>query len=187
MPDFTLTARPALNGYNQDFDGVTLCEVLRLAIVSIAIPLGGEETLQGTLDTFGITLPPVGKSTMASDGETRVLALGRDQLFALFPHDSADAESLIAAKLDGTAYTTDQSDVWVALEISGPRSRMALERICPIDLHPSAFATGDVVRTSMEHLSAIIVRTGTDTFLLLSASSSAVSFLHALETSIRNI
>ena len=39
----------------------------------------------------------------------------------------------------------------------------------------------------MEHLGTIIIRTEQDTFLLLSASSSAGSFLHAVETSIRNV
>jgi len=188
VPDFTLTPRSALNGYDATFDGVTLREVLQLAIVSIAIPLGGEKKLQSALKkVFGIALPPVGKSIVASDEVTRILVMGRDQLFAVFPHDGADAQQVIAAKLGASAYSTDQSDVWVALEMSGPRARAALERICPIDLHPNAFVEGDVARTSMEHLGTIIVRTGADTFLLLSASSSAQSFQHALETSIQNI
>jgi sarcosine oxidase subunit gamma len=39
----------------------------------------------------------------------------------------------------------------------------------------------------MEHLGTIVLRDGTDSFLLLSAHSSAESFLHAVETSIRNV
>jgi sarcosine oxidase subunit gamma len=62
-----------------------------------------------------------------------------------------------------------------------------LERICPIDLHPQAFAVGAVARTLMDHLNVIILREGGDTFLLMSARSSARSFWHAVETSIRNI
>jgi sarcosine oxidase subunit gamma len=39
----------------------------------------------------------------------------------------------------------------------------------------------------MEHLGVLILRSGDDEYLLLSASSSARSFLHAVETSLRNI
>ena len=60
-----------------------------------------------------------------------------------------------------------------------------LERLCPLDLHESAFPVGAAQRTVMEHMGAVILREGTDEFLLLSASSSAASFLHAVKTSIR--
>ena len=39
----------------------------------------------------------------------------------------------------------------------------------------------------MEHLGVLIMRTGEDRFLLLSASSSAGSFLHAVETAIKSV
>ena len=39
----------------------------------------------------------------------------------------------------------------------------------------------------MEHMGAIIHREGTDRFLLLSASSSARSFLHAVEASLEHV
>jgi sarcosine oxidase subunit gamma len=187
VPEFTLAARSPLDGYEAAFDGVVLREITDAAIVSIAIPLGGETKLQSALKTaFGCGQPPPGKSVLASDGVTRILGLGRDQMFAVFSHAPPDAEQVIARKLEGAAYTTGQSDAWVMMELTGPRSRTVLERICPIDLHPEIFSQGDVARTHMEHMGAIIVRTGADDYLLLSASSSAHSFLHAMEVSIRN-
>ena len=42
-------------------------------------------------------------------------------------------------------------------------------------------------RTVMEHLGVLILRTGEDDYLLLSASSSAKSFLHAVEVSLTNV
>jgi methylglutamate dehydrogenase subunit D len=39
----------------------------------------------------------------------------------------------------------------------------------------------------MEHLGTILLREADDRFLLMSASSSARSFLHGLETSLRNV
>ncbi|RKF14128.1 sarcosine oxidase subunit gamma [Roseovarius spongiae] len=187
MPEFTLTAAPPLAGYDRDFGAVTLKAPEHLAIVSIALPLGGEDAAKKAIKAaFGVNLPEVGRSDVAKDKSAALMRLSSDQAFALFPCETPDAERQIAAKLDGAAYTTDQSDVWCALEISGTGARAALERICMIDLHPDAFALNAIARTVMEHLGVIIARTGDNTYLLLSASSSAQSFLHALETSIEN-
>lgn len=187
MPEFTLTAKPALGAYDRTFDGVRLRELVDLALVSIALPRGGEAAAEQAIEAaFQAGLPVPGKSVLSRDGSQRLLRLGREQLFVLFARDTPDAETCIANRLNGAAYITDQSDVWVGLEMSGANARRALERICPIDLHPTAFAQGSVARTAMEHLGTMIVHSEPDTFVLMSARSSAGSFLHAVETSIRN-
>ena len=58
--------------------------------------------------------------------------------------------------------------------------KFSVARICPIDLHADAFGPDHATRTVMEHIGAMILRTGEDAFLLLSARSSAQSFLHAV-------
>ena len=61
----------------------------------------------------------------------------------------------------------------------------ALERFCPLDL--GAFPAGSVARTAMEHMGAVIAREDdAPTFLLLSARSSARSFLHGLGTALES-
>ncbi len=193
MPEFSLTAVPALGGYDRDHHGIRLRELTDLAIVSVALALApapdggtaGAEKAVGT--AFGTTLPPVGRTVMSQVAGARLARLARDQLLVFFTNPSPDAEPVIAARLPRDTCTTDQSDVWVGLEISGPGARAALERICPLDLHPAVFATGDAARTMMEHLGVLILRIGPDTFMLLSARSSVGSFLHALEVSIRNL
>ena len=99
---------------------------------------------------------------------------------------SVYADTLEVRYLEGMVSARNQN-VWVALDISGPKARDALERICPIDLHDDAFAIMDLARTTMEHLGVIILRTDEERWRLLSASSSARSFLHALETSVKNV
>jgi len=188
VADFTLTASAALDGYDKDHGTTRLRELTALAMVSIALPLNNEARAQKAIEAaFGTPLPAVGQSVMSQDGLIRLARLGQDQHFAFFTHAAADAEPLIAARLDGAGFTTDQSDVWVGLEISGPMARATLERICPLDLHGDVFTQGNVARTVMEHLGTLILRVGPDTFILLSARSSARSFLHAIETSIRNL
>lgn len=126
-------------------------------------------------------MPTARKSSVA--GDTRVVQAGADQLLLIFPHSTPDANAVVQEKLKGRGYTTEQTDSWVVLEVSGPDTRSALERICPIDLHPDSFHDGDVARTSMEHLGTLILRNGPNSFLLMSSRSSAHSFLHAIETS----
>lgn len=187
MADFTLTPAPPLAGTDRTIAGTGLRGCADLAIVSVALPLGREDTAQAAIErAYGAPLPGMGKSARTRDG-ARLVRLGPDLGLVLFTHAAPDAEPQVAQRLDGAAYTTDQTDVWAGLVLDGAAARRALERICPLDLHPRAFAVDDAARTVMEHLGVLIIRTGPETWLLLSASSSAGSFLHAVETSLRNI
>mgnify|MGYP001598992241 CR=1 FL=1 len=189
MGEFTLKAEPFLGGYERDFGSASIKELHQAAIVSFALPNGGETKAEQTLNSvFGVECPKVGNSVLSKDGSARLMRLGPDQLFCLLrdKQDTHAAYRDMNQKLGQDIYTTDQSDVWVCLEISGSQTLKALERICPIDLHPDHFTIGSMARTTMEHLGTIILRSAENTYVLLSASSSANSFLHALETSIEN-
>ena len=113
----------------------------------------------------------------------------QNQWFLCFDDDGANpvdaAKALLGKSLSKQIAMTDQSDSWVVLALSGPQSRQTLERICPIDCSASAMPVGTTARTIMEHLGAIITRRpdgddGEPCFWLLSARSSATSFLHAI-------
>jgi sarcosine oxidase subunit gamma len=115
------------------------------------------------------------------------MRLGRDQGLVISQNLPCHSARQFAELLNGAVYISDQSDVWVALEIAGPQACKVLERVCPIDLHPDVFSVDMLARTVMEHLGVIIARTNTNKYLLLSARSSARSFLHMLEISISNV
>lgn len=188
MSEIQLAAKSPLGGVRLEFEGITVSEVTDRAIVSVATPLGGEAALtEALLQAYGADIPKVGGSTMSAKHDARFLGLQSDQMFVLFPHAGLRAVDDIAGPVRGAAALTDQSDSWVLLRVEGAKSRLALERICPVDLAASAFPPGAVARTIMEHLGAIIVCEDTDKFLLMSARSSARSFLHAVETSARNV
>lgn len=185
MANITLTAAPVL-GTDLMIGKNRIVERSDLALVSIAVPLDGEVALAKALKTgWALSMPDARHSTMS--GKARLIQTAQDQLFLAFPHSAPDANAVVNKKLDGAGYTTEQTDNWSVFEISGPDTRAALERLCPLDLHPDVFAIADVGRTVMEHMGAIIVRSEQDTFLLMSARSSAPSFLHAIETSFRNV
>lgn len=184
MADLTLTATPFLGGIDIAVGANRIVERDDLALVSIAVPLGGEEALTAALqDGWSLSMPSPTLST--TSGETRAIRTGQDQLMLIFPQSSPDAERHVRQKLGGAGYTTDQTDAWVVLEFSGPDTLAALERLCPLDV--STFAEHAAARTVMEHMGAVVIRTGEDRVLLASASSSAASFLHAVETSLRNV
>lgn len=186
MAEPSLIAASPLGGYDITIAGRRMAEVTGLALTSIAMPLRGKTRLSKALkEAFGLAMP---KPTLSSvSGDRRLIQLTPDQFLLIQTGDGWQVERHVNAALAGAAYTTDQSDVWVAVNLSGPDTRGALERLCPLDLHANAFPRGAAARTSMEHMGVIIMRTGGDEFLLLSASSSARSFCHALETSLRYV
>ena len=176
-----------------------------MSIVSVA-PLAGSQTAFQTAmaklfktgkasetGKTGKTGNPKPNATMALDrsGKPRCILMpsAQNQWFLCFDDDGTNpidaAKTLIGKSLSKQMAMTDQSDSWVILALSGPQSGQTLARICPIDCGGSAMPIGTTARTSMEHLGAIITRRPDvgdhqPCFWLLSARSSAASFLHAI-------
>ncbi|MDU8942204.1 sarcosine oxidase subunit gamma [Ovoidimarina sediminis] len=181
---FTLEPQPSLGRADITIGGNRIAERTDLTIVSIATPQGEEEGLASALlDEWGIAVPDPTRSSRA--GEIRALRTAPDQILLIFPHANPDAEASARQKLNGRGYTIDQTDAWIILEVSGPNTLAALERLCPLDV--ASFSEGGAGRTVMEHMGALVLRLADNQFLLMSASSSARSFLHAVETSYRNV
>ncbi len=189
MPDYTLNAQSAFSTQPAGYGGINLCAAQPPAIVSIATPNAGDAALAAGLQSaYGIELPAVGKAAVSGRDSATFLRHAHDQMFALFNAPAAgNPTDTVRDALGETAYLTDQSDSWAALRIEGAQSRSALERICPLDLDADKFTPGTVARTVMEHLGVIILCEAADKYLLLSARSSADDFLHAVETSVRNV
>lgn len=184
MPSVTLTAAPLLGGVDLALGDNRILERDDLVLVSVATPLGGDAALADALSSaFSLDAPSPTRT--AANGDVLAIRTTPDQILLALPRRSPDPAGEAQARLGGAGYTTDQSDVWVVLEISGPDTLAALERVCPLNLDSDRFPNGAAARTVMEHMGALIVRLERDRFLLMSASSSAASFLHAVETSYR--
>ena len=181
-----LAPTPILGGYDMSFGDTCLKEVTTIALVSLAIPLSGAQTAEKAVKSaFKLDFPTPGQSTATKTH--RLIRTSPDQALLMFESDAANAEPAVQSALKGACYTSLQTDAWVVLSLSGPRAHAALERLCPIDLHDDVFPVHSAARTMMEHMGAIILRDSPETFQLLSASSSAASFLHALETSLKYV
>ena len=188
-----LHARSPLNGAAEKIGETTLTEITDLAIVSVAIPLGGDKAVETALkSSLDLPRPAVGervKATSKSADFTNIelLSLQSDQLFLVFDYPDEQPVKQVHQSLGDTVYLTDQSDSWVVVDLHGPLAVPALERICPLDLNETIFTESLVSRTVMEHLSVIVMRTHANGFRLMSPRSSAPSLWHAVHTSILNV
>lgn len=191
---YTLTASSPLEGHRINVDGASLVEITTVSIVSVTPSASHKKEFEAAiLKLFGSgQLNAV--TAHESRGKKKYLFLpsAHDQWFLCFYNDGADpidaASSLLGRRLSKQLSMTDQSDAWVILTLTGPLVRRTLERICPIDCSASTMPIGTTARTIIEHLGSIIVRRPNDDnanpcFWLLSARSSASSFLHAITTS----
>ena len=188
MPNSSLKleAISPLAGYKQDFGTVQVEELTEKALVSIAEPLNTKTKLRTALKKHtGAEWPAIGKFTQSKKGY-QLLGIQSDMVFVLFDHPGGLADTAIKGALKSNAYCTDQSDAWVMIKVSGKGVYSALERICPINISTSAFETGSLARTQMEHLGVVIMKDGEDSFTLMGASSSADDLLHAITTSVKN-
>ena len=192
----SLTAQSPLGGYNKIVDGTSLIEVTGLSMVSVAPLAGSQAAFQRAIAKLFKTDKsdsPKPSATMALDQTSKQLCIlmpsAQNQWFLCFDDDGTNpidvAKALLGKSLSKQMAMTDQSDSWVMLALSGHKSRQTLARICPIDCGVSAMPIGTTARTSMEHLGAIITRRPDEgdhqpCFWLLSARSSAASFLHAI-------
>ncbi len=187
----TLRPLTALDNFSEEIYGVSVSEVTDQAIVSMAIPKTTNDAFNKIIKkSFKVERPTIGQFTQSKTDNARFLGLQQDQMFVLFDYAGGRAVEEISAKInasDQLAYLSDQSDSWVTLRISGDNCLDALERICPLDIHPIAFPVGSVARTSMEHMATIIIHESEGSYLLLSLRSFAHSFLHAVTTSIKNV
>jgi sarcosine oxidase subunit gamma len=86
----------------------------------------------------------------------------------------------LKAALGETASVTEQTDAWVAFDLTASDLAPVLERLCNVDFAvvPAAYAT----RTVIEHLGCYLIKHGPGAARVYGPRSSAKSLLHALET-----
>lgn len=183
-----LEAISPLGDFDETINSVRIREIAGFGLIALAVPMGGEKAFATALKKeTGCALPEPGHFTSNSGKGVLLIWTQRDQVFLFNGDETPMQEISLREKFATRAYVTDQSDGWAVLEVSGERALEALERICPINLNPAVFYEGMAARTVMEHLGVLILRTASDKWLLLSARSSALSFLHAVTQSAKNL
>lgn len=162
--------------------GVQLREVPFLTQIGIRVVPGTDAAAQVEA-RLGAALPTrCGQVTTAQPGTgagVTVLWLSPDEFLAVgeqTPAEQTPAEltgGLVDALAGQPGSAIDLSANRTTFELSGPSARAVLEKGCPLDLHPRAFATGAAYVTQLGPVPVIMWKTGDDTFRLLPRSSFA--------------
>ena len=83
------------------------------------------------------------------------------------------AASLQSAAADGRAQIVDVSANRTVVEVSGRAAREVLEKGCPTDLHPRAFADNTAITTSLARVPVLLWKIDAHTFRVLPRASLA--------------
>jgi len=134
---------------------------------------------------FGVALP-LAPNTIATSDALSAVWLGPRSWLLVAGSDSPLVD--YAGKRDAMnevgGALFDVSASRLAWKLSGPRAVNVLANGCPLDFHPSAFATGSCAQSLLGHVGALFVRhDDTPTFTVLVARSFAGDAWHALLTS----
>lgn len=131
--------------------GISVAARENLGLATIVAREARAEPLGHRLrELFGIV--PPGSPKIAVGRTAALVWSGPGQW--LLASEERDIAQRLSTALAGLAAVSDQSDARAILRVGGPRARETLAKGCPIDLHPRAFAPGDVALTSIAHIGA---------------------------------
>jgi len=173
-----------LGGFEKLWPGFALTEYYEGELVSLSCVLGDEKKFAASFKrVFGKPLPLPNQMVAIKGGF--VMWSGQGQYMLLLSGENIQADSEIAAQLNGTAYASLQSDGWASLDIKGSHVFDVLERFIPLDLRraPIHYAT----RTSAHHIAVIVLKFSETEIQLLTPRSSAQSFLDGLVHTAENV
>ena len=188
MAKYILKSNFPLEKYRNVINKIKISSVANLEIYALAIKLNKDKKAAAAIKReLNCDMPAPGKLEIVVEHRLKILRLSSEQLFIIFSSKHLSETMVLFRNLSEAFYITEQSDAWSGLKISGQTVIDCLERICPINLSIKNFKINTFARTAMEHLNTIIIRNKRYEFEMFSASSSANSFLYAIETSAKNI
>jgi heterotetrameric sarcosine oxidase gamma subunit len=173
VPD--LIAKTALEGRSLTLGGVTLAEVAVGPITSVAVFPGGTKAVAKGLKPLGLAMPA--PNAFREKAGVRIVWTGRDQAFLIGVEPPA---------IEGAA-VTDQTDGWAVLALGGPAVADVLARLVPVDVRLAACPVGTALRTQLNHMNVVVLRTGDYAFELMVFRSMARTAWHEVETTMHMV
>lgn len=163
---------------------LTITERIDVALASVATRKGRMADLAKAAQAAGVPLP--GPAMHQSGAPYAAFWVSPEMWFVEAPFATHELiADLLKTALGDAASITEQTDAWVAFDLSAPDLAPILERLCNVDFRavPDGYAT----RTVMEHLGVYLIKHSPGAARIYGPRSSAESLLHALETSAASV
>ncbi|MFJ9388990.1 sarcosine oxidase subunit gamma [Nocardioides sp. NPDC101246] len=153
--------------------GVRVREEQFLTMVGLRVPVGSADR-DRLAQILGAELP-ARCGEVATGHDVVVLWLSPDEYLVISQSvaGSTLASYLRAGVSEGAAAVVDLSANRTTLRLEGPSAQAVLEKGCPLDLHPRAFATGTAVATNIGRVPVLLWKVGTDSYRILPRASFA--------------
>lgn len=137
---------------------------------------------------FGLSLPDAGHMTSNGAGDMAIWS-GQNQWMIL--SDGA-GDTDFAAKLaedltPALCKITEQTDAWVAFEISGNEMALSAALSHLVNLPLQTLTTGCAMRTLVHHMNVFVIRPDAGKVIFLGMRSQAGSLWHALDSVMQRI
>jgi sarcosine oxidase subunit gamma len=162
MVDEALAARSSFENLSaieriSDSAGVVVTDRQSLGIATIMVRRGQIGALARHISQhYVIELPSANRRAEARG--ISFAAIGRDIWLAAAEQGGNQFAAALRTNLGALASTSDQTDGYAILRLSGPNVRETLVKLIPIDVHPRAFKVGDVASTVACHITVTLWR-----------------------------
>jgi len=149
----------AAGGTAPEESAVVMREHAHRTMVTLRGDASDEAFRAAVAETVG-TAPPSEPLTARTSGARSILWMGPDEwLVVAPPEDRETLPAKLASALDGQhAAAVEVGESMTVIGLSGPRASDVIAKGCTIDLHPSAFGPGRVVRTLLAKSGIILHR-----------------------------
>jgi len=120
-----------------------------------------DETFRSSVAAIVGVEPPAEPLTATAGGSQSILWMGPDEWLVVASPDLRESlPARLAASLEGQhAAAVEVGESMTVIALSGPRARDVIAKGCTIDLHPSVFGPGRVVRTLLAKAGVILHQT----------------------------
>lgn len=163
---------------------LTISERTDVALASVAARKGRMADLSAAAQKAGVPLP--GPATHQAGTPYSAFWVAPEMWFVEASYTTHELiADLLKFALGDAASITEQTDAWVAFDLTADDLTPLLERLCNVDY--STRPTGYSTRTVMEHLGVYLIKHGPGAARLYGPRSSAASLLHALETAAHSL
>ncbi|PWW12651.1 sarcosine oxidase subunit gamma [Mangrovibacter plantisponsor] len=147
--------------------GVTLRELGLLGHLIVRGSQSNQSFMQGCAEVLGTALP-VKPLTSTEEGDISVRWLSPDEWLVVMPMNQIfPVEEALRATIQGHYSVVNVSGGQTILLLSGKNAIDVLKKSTVLDLHPSAFPVGKVAASVFAKSSAIIRRTGEESWELV--------------------